>query len=233
MTRGPGSGGADRAMAKSWGMISFLWEFYSVNRTVWCCRTECQEALALVTGTPSPGSLCLPSRSSLPRVLWHIQSVRVTATRQAQGHLSVASESTSQHGPGRGQLCFLQSTKLGGGGSLNCCRCLNNTRKHDKISRTQGIAGRSSRNVVYIGRPWVPWPGTSLYNWNAFCFSFLSSPLGFFSFFFFFCMFLLEMDKMCSSPHDCGCFGERFWSMMYSRCNSEHCAVRQMFRLLL
>lgn len=65
----------------------------------------------------------------------------------------------------------------------------------------------------------------SVYTWNAFYFSFLS----FFHSDFFFACFFLKMDAR-SNPHDHGCFGEGYRNMMSSRCNSEHCAVRQMFQ---
>lgn len=152
---------------------------------------------------PGPGPPCLPSRSALPHVLQHIRSVRVPGPE-------TPSESTALVEAGEGAVSAHRSSTA--------------TTTKPRVHRVSRDAARA---------PWCTWAAGCLAGPHL-CATgtrsaFLSpSPFGFF-----FCMFLLKKDKTCSSPHDCGCFGERYWSVMYSRCNSEHCAVRQTFRLLL
>lgn len=108
-----------------------------------------------------------------------------------------------------------------------------NKKTHNKICTECHVAHGSA---VYIGdgsEQRAQRGATFLYNWSVFCFSFLSFFHSFVLFCFGFACFFLIMDKTCSSPHDCGCFGERYRSMMCYHCIAEHHAVRQMFRLFL
>lgn len=82
------------------------------------------------------------------------------------------------------------------------------TRKASKVSHTQPITGNSrkrrSAQKTRPARSGRTVGTTSVYNWNAVRFSFLSF---FHSDFFFFACFFLKTD-MSSSPHDCGCPGK-------------------------
>lgn len=96
-----------------------------------------------MTGGPRPQSASPTARAprlprSLSHVLQHIQSVRVTANRQAQRCLGIPSGSTSQHSVPGEDHCSLQGPKLGEGAVPPVVQAeRNDPREHDTPSRAQ------------------------------------------------------------------------------------------------
>lgn len=122
------------------------------------------------------------------------------------------------HGPLRCSSVLSRVKSWGRGVSIFVNAERNNTKKKTTTKSVPRASCRSQQRGVQGGRSEqrAQRGAAFLYNRNAFCFSFLSffhpDLFVFVSFCFVFACFFLKMDKMCSSPHDCGCSGERYQS---------------------